>query len=300
LRARPFGEWTLLLVLFGASCSGSPNAPGDGGSGKGGPSGAGGSGFGSGGAGGGAAGAGGRGGGAGGAAGTGIAGTGGTTGAAGTGAIAGADGGAGRGGTGGAAGTGGGGAAGTGRGGAGTGGMAAAGGTSGSAGTGGDAGVTTCGTGTDPSTGAGCNTLEATGPCVTETLYTGVVRSPSGGSIGLGTYDLTSMDRFVAADGGNQSRESRRGSLVVSNIDGNAFSLQITQVSGTHTERRAGAARAVGTQVTFTPTCPGGSGGGTMGYTAVTTIFGATFLLFETTSSGDLRVSTYTTTYTTR
>jgi hypothetical protein len=293
---------TVLFAIAAPSC-------GDGGSGSG-----------SGGAGGGAAGAGGLGGEAGGAAGTGMAGTGGAAGAAGstagasgaaggtTGAIAGTSGGAGRGGTGGAAGTGtggaagtgGGGAPGTGRGGAGTGGVAGAGGTGGSAGTGGDAGVTTCGTSTDPSTGAGCNTPEATGPCVTETLYTGVVRAPSGGSIGLGTYDLTSMDRFVGADGGNQVRESRRGSLVVSNIDGNAFALQITEVSGTHTKRRAGAARAVGTQVTFTPTCPVGDGGGTIGYTAVTTIFGATFILFETTGSGELRTSTYTTTYTMR
>ena len=213
----------------------------------------------------------------------------------GSGASAGATGGgAGRGGTGGAAGTGGGGAAGTGGGGAGTGGMAGAGGTIGNAGTGGGAGATTCGTSTDPSTGAGCNTLEATGPCVTETLITGPVRSPSGGSIGLGTYDLTSMERYVGADGGNQTRESRRASLVVSSIDGNSFSLQITEVSGTHTERRAGAAIAIGTQVTFDPTCPAGDGGGTTGYTATVTIFGATFLLFDTTGSGDLRVSTFT------
>jgi hypothetical protein len=76
---RRLGEWTLLLVLAGASCSGASNAPGDGGSSQGGSSGAGGSG-----AAGGAGGSGGSAGSAGGGAGTvGSGGAGGTSGTSG-------------------------------------------------------------------------------------------------------------------------------------------------------------------------------------------------------------------------
>jgi hypothetical protein len=229
---------------------------------------AGGGGGGRGGGGGGATGSGGRGGAAGG-----TAGSGGASGSAGTGGGGGGAG-IGAGGTGGAAG-----------------GTAGSGGASGSTGTGGAGGSGTCGTSTDPSTGSGCNTVEATGACVTETLGAGSAPSPAGGTIVAGTYDLTSMVRYASADGGNNTSDDRRQTLVISSVIGGSFALQITQVSGTTVERQAGGVIASGTQVTFTPTCPiGGNGGGSAGYTATST----TFTLFDMTNGGDLRLSVFT------
>jgi hypothetical protein len=143
----------------------------------------------------------------------------------------------------------------------------------------------------DPSTGSGCNTLEATGPCVIETLGTGSAPAPGGGTIAAGTYDLTSMVRYVGADGGTDMSDSRHASLAVSAVIANSFSLQITEISGSTVRRQAGVVIASGTQVAFTPACPlGGDGGGTAGYTATST----TFTLFDTSNSGDLRLSVYT------
>jgi hypothetical protein len=187
-----------------------------------------------------------------------------------------------------AGGTGGaGGGAGAGGGNAGTGGGAGAGG--GNAGTGGASAA--CGSSTDPSTGAGCNTLDPAGACVTETLGTGSAPSPAGGTIAAGIYDLTSMTRYAGPDGGGGGSDARQASLAVSSVIANSFALQITEVSGTSVRRQSGTVVASGTQVTFTAACPiGGDGGGTASYTATAT----SFTLFDMTDSGDLRVSVYT------
>jgi hypothetical protein len=213
-----------------------------------------------------------------------VSGGGGASGAAGTGS----------GGTAGAAGMAAGGAAGGVAGAAGSGGAAGAAGSGGAAGavagTGGNGGSPTCGTSTDPSTGSGCNTLEATGACVIETIGTGLAPSPAGGTIVAGTYDLTSMIRYPGTDGGSDTSDVRRQSLMVSSIIGNSFSIQITEVSGSSVQRQAGTVVASGTQVSFTPACPlGGDGGGTAGYSATAT----TFALFDMNGSGDLRVSMF-------
>jgi hypothetical protein len=190
----------------------------------------------------------------------------------------------------GAGGSGGHGGAGTGDGGAS--GSTGAGGTTDVGGTTGTGGSTaTCGTSTDPSVGDICNTLDATGACVTETLGTGSPPSPAGGTVGAGTYDLTSMVRYPTADGGSNMDEDRRETLRVSSVVGSAFSLEMTRVSGTSVQRQAGGVVASETQVTFTPTCPVGSdSGGTAGYSSTST----TFTLFDMNGAGELRLSTYT------
>jgi hypothetical protein len=142
-----------------------------------------------------------------------------------------------------------------------------------------------CGTSTDPSSGSGCNTLDATGPCVVESVGSGTAPAAAGGTIAAGTYDLTSMIRYA----GSSTSETRRETLMVSSVVGNSFAIQITQITGTSVRRQAGTVVASGTTVTFTPTCPvGGDGGGTAGYTATET----TFTLFDT-EGGGVRTSVF-------
>jgi hypothetical protein len=204
-------------------------------------------------------------------------------------------------GSGGSAGGGAGGAGGSGSGGSGNGGSTGAGGSgnggsSGAGGSGGaDGGLAACGTNNDPSSGAGCNTTDATGPCVMSTPGTGTPPTAGGGTIVPGTYELTAMTRYANPDGGgNNGDDSRRQTLVIAAAGAGMFNIQITQVSGTMVQRQAGPVTVAGSQVTFTPTCPapgdGGDNGGSAGYTATP----STFTLFDMNGQGDLRIDLFT------
>jgi hypothetical protein len=165
----------------------------------------------------------------------------------------------------------------------------------GTAGAGGAAGsLVACGTSTSPSVGDDCNTVDATGPCVTETLGTGTPPSPAGGAIVAGSYDLTSVTVYPTADAGAQlGAEARREVLAASSVTATSLTLQMTQASGTTVVRQAGSVSVSGDQVSFTPTCPppgdAGDNGGSAGFTATTT----TFTLFDTGDNGAFRVSQY-------
>jgi hypothetical protein len=162
-------------------------------------------------------------------------------------------------------------------------------------GTAGTGGLAACGTSTSPSVGDSCNTVDATGPCVTSTVGSGTPPTPAGGSIVAGTFDLTSLTVYPIADAGTQTgTDTRREALAFSAVTTSTLTLQMTQASGTTIARQAGTVVISGSQVTFTPTCPppgdAGDNGGSAGFTATST----TFTLFDTGDGGDLRVSVYT------
>jgi hypothetical protein len=267
----------------GGAIAGSGGATGGAGGGNGGATG--GSAGGTAGAAGGTGGRGGTGGATGGSSGTtGTAGSSGTTGTAGAAGTAGAGGG-GTTGTGGIGGIGGvGGIAGSGV--AGVGGSA-------TGGTGGTAVL--CGTGSGPDEGLTCNTVVASGPCATVTIGTGSPPAATGGQWVAGTYDLVSRTVYNAPDGSTANIDTRRETAVVTG-SGNAFTVQIAQISGTMQRHNSGtiATTTGGTQFTFTPTCPppgdGGDNGGTMSYT----ISGSSLTIYDTNNDGTVRLDVYT------
>jgi hypothetical protein len=230
--------------------------------------------------------------------------SGGTGGSGGGGGAGGADGGAaGSGGGGGDGGAGGAGSGGSGSGGSGAGGVGGgagggAGGADAGSGSGGGGGaggaLGLCGSDTSPSSGDGCNTVEATGLCVSPTITSDAPPTAMGGNIRPGTYDLTAITRYGVSDGGSNDVGARRETLVIATGGGGTYDIQITHVSGTSVERQAGTAVAVGTQVAFTPTCPppgdGGDSGGSADYDATAT----TFTLYEMKNGGEVRASAYT------
>jgi hypothetical protein len=162
-------------------------------------------------------------------------------------------------------------------------------------GAGGTAGeLAACGTSTSPSVGESCNTVDATGPCVTAVLGTGTPPSPAGGAIAAGIYDLTSEIVYPTGDAGVElGEESRREVLAASSVTNTTLTVQMTQASGTTVVRQSGPVAISGAQVSFTPTCPppgdAGDNGGSAGFTATAT----TFTLFDGGDNGALRVSLY-------
>jgi hypothetical protein len=187
----------------------------------------------------------------------------------------------------------------TGNGGAtGTGGTTSNGGATGTGGTTSNGGATgtggslaACGDNTQPNQGETCNTIVPTGTCVTETISSASAPAPAGGTIVAGTYDLTTMTVYgVPADAGLDS--ARRGVIMISAGTGaNMFNIQVGEQSGTTLQRQTGMAiaKSAQQQITFTPSCPNGSGGGASPYSATST----TFTLFED-HNGGTRVNVYT------
>lgn len=196
---------------------------------------------------------------------------------------------------GGAAGTSGAGSGGTSAGG-GSGGSSPTGGSGGSSASGGSGGaLATCGTGTDQGSGETCNTFNATGPCVMQQVSSGTAPTAGGGTIATGTYNLTSLTRYNAPEGGNQSND-RRETLVVSAVTAGSFTLDQVQVSGSSTQRSHGTVAVTGSMVTFTPTCPPpGDGGDNQGGTAGFTATSSTVTLIDSgNGNGGVQVSVYT------
>jgi hypothetical protein len=158
----------------------------------------------------------------------------------------------------------------------------------------GDAGDASAVCGDDQSTGsgAGCNTLVASGPCVVETISAATAPTPAGGTIVAGTYNLVSTTFFGSADAGNQQGD-RRATLKPSAVTATSLTLDQIEVSGTHVDISTGTVAISGTMVTYTPTCPppgdGGDHGGSANFTATPT----TFTLIQS-KNGGTTVDVYT------
>ena len=197
----------------------------------------------------------------------------------------------GTGGTGGGAGSGGGSA---GSGAAGTVGSGGRGGSTGSAGTsgsGGAGGALACGT-TTTSSGDTCNTVEATGPCVTATLNLGSAPVAGGGTISVGTYDLTSETVYASPDAGAAvANLTHRQTFVLSSPNGTSFTYNEVNLFGTATRRVSGTANVTGTGVVLTQTCPvttadAGVNGQTAGFTVTPSASSTTLTLIQPAASG--------------
>jgi hypothetical protein len=150
-----------------------------------------------------------------------------------------------------------------------------------------------CGNDNQSSSGDTCNTVEATGPCVTATESNGTPPSATGGTIQAGTYDLTSETNYGTPDGSNDNPGAKRETLMFT-VNGSNRTLANTHVSGTTVQRQAGSVTISGAMATFTPTCPppgdGGDNGGSVAFTATAT----TFTLIEMRGDGSTRVDVYT------
>jgi hypothetical protein len=230
-------------------------------------------------------------------------GSGGSAGATGSGGVGG--GGAGATGSGG---VGGGGAGATGSGGVGGGGAGAtgSGGVGGKAGTSGGAGTTgsggaggsgsvACGVATSGGSGETCNSVTPSGTCVTETFSNATPPSPAGGTFAAGTYNLTSLTAYVAADAAVPpvgSGQIGRRTYVLSNVTATSLTLAQGESSGTILARLSGTVAISGMNVTYTGTCPvtdGGNQGGTEQFTATE----SGFSVFEKAGNGAIVVSVF-------
>jgi hypothetical protein len=127
---------------------------------------------------------------------------------------------------------------------------------------------------------------------VTEHVSADAAPTPMGGPVMAGTYVLSTVTFYGAADAGDQQSD-RQETLMVSSVVTGGFTLDQAQASGTRLDRSHGTVVSSGMTVTYTPTCPppgdGGDNGGSADYTATTT----TFTLFES-KNGGTRVSVYT------
>jgi hypothetical protein len=191
-----------------------------------------------------------------------------------------------------------------------SGGTGGAGGQSGKGGTGGAGGSHTdasvdgplamCGTTKYQTSGVSCNTIEANGPCVTETLGTGAPPAATGGTIVAGTYDLVASTAYRNADAGADASVAIgspwRQTTVVGG-SGTALTFEGEYTSGTVIERTNGTVSPSGNSLTLTPTCPlddaGNNGAATMQYTSTTTSTQTTILVYDAYNIGYLRIDAY-------
>lgn len=164
-------------------------------------------------------------------------------------------------------------------------------GTTGSGGAGGS-GVA-CGDATGPSSGQTCNSVTTTGPCVTQTFSTGALPSPAGGAFAAGTYNLTSVTDYVAADAGAQVAGIQRQTFVLSNVTATSLTLDQEVTSGTILYRSSGTVAISGSNAIFTATCPA-TDGGNQGQPLQFTATSSGFTLLEPEDSGDTRVTVFT------
>lgn len=160
--------------------------------------------------------------------------------------------------------------------------------TGGSSGT--DAGLATTCTGGGQVSGGGCNTVEASGPCVTTTTSASAAPSPTGAVDGVaaGTYDLMASTLYVA-DGGTNHEPARRETLTIGAVTKTSFVLNRTQVSGSSTSRSSGEVTVVAAQVTYDATCPFGEQIFNFSFDATTD----TLLFIDPSAQGGTLVSTY-------
>jgi hypothetical protein len=157
-----------------------------------------------------------------------------------------------------------------------------------------------CGTTKYQTSGVSCNTIEANGPCVTETLETGPLPAATGGTIVAGTYDLVASTAYRNADAGADASvalESPWRQTTVVSGSGTALTFEGEYTSGTVIERTNGAISLSGPSLILTPTCPlddaGNNGPATMQYTATTTSTQTTIIVYDAFNFGYVRVDEY-------
>jgi hypothetical protein len=192
--------------------------------------------------------------------------------AGGGGGHAGSAGGAGIGGAGGTAGTagGGGGAGGTAGGGGGAAGSSAGGaaGSSagGAAGSNPDGGLAMCGTDNSTSEGLSCNTLDATGTCVTATISNAALPTVVvGGIVQAGIYDLVSITVYPGDGGSVDVLSPVRKTLTLSNLTSSTADINEVDLSGNFMRRQTGTLVVSLGSLTFTQTCPAADAGNASG-----------------------------------
>lgn len=160
--------------------------------------------------------------------------------------------------------------------------------TGGSSGT--DAGLATTCPGGGPVSGGGCNTVEATGPCVTTATSASSAPTPTGAVNGVaaGTYDLVASTLYTAA-GGTNHEPARRETLSIGAVTKTSFVLNWTQVSGSTTSRSSGEVTVVAAQMTYDSTCPFGEQIFNFSFDAARD----TLLFIDPSAQGGTLVSTY-------
>jgi hypothetical protein len=128
---------------------------------------------------------------------------------------------------------------------------------SGGGATGSDAGLATTCTGGGQVSGDGCNTVNATGPCVNTTTSTSAAPTPTGAVNGVaaGRYVLIASTLYTAP-GGTNHEPARRETLTVGAGTKTSFVLNWTQVSGTTTTRWSGGATVAIDEISYVVTCP--------------------------------------------
>jgi hypothetical protein len=166
-------------------------------------------------------------------------------------------------------------------------------GTTGGAGAGAGGAGATCGSATGSGSGDSCSTVTTTGPCVTETFSTATPQIPAGGAFAAGTYNLTSLTDYLAADAAVPTNGlTARQTYVVSNVTSTSLTLAQAESSGTVLDRSSGTVAISGMSATYTATCPvtdAGNQGGTDQFTASA----SGFTLFEARGNGETRVSVF-------
>jgi hypothetical protein len=165
----------------------------------------------------------------------------------------------------------------------------------------GDGPLATCGTSNNESSGISCNTIEASGPCVTETVGQGLPPAPAGGTIVAGTYDLVASTVYPYADAGVDAAVAidqgpRRQTSVVSD-SGSTLTLETAFASGREIQKLNVILEASGSGLTLTPTCPlddaGGSSVSTLPYTATASSTETRIILYDTLNFDHLRLDEY-------
>ncbi|HEY4184609.1 MAG TPA: hypothetical protein VGP07_06035, partial [Polyangia bacterium] len=164
-----------------------------------------------------------------------------------------------------------------------------------------DGTLVTCGTSRNPSSGVSCNSVEADGPCVTETVGTTAPPAAGGGTIVAGTYELVASTVYAYPDAGVDAAVTvdqgpRRQTAVVSG-SGTTLTMESALVSGTESQRLNVTLIPSGSSVTLAPTCPFDDGGfnpaGTFQYTATSSSSETTFILYDALNLGHLQVDEY-------
>ena len=174
--------------------------------------------------------------------------------------------------------------------GGGTGGNGGGAGTTGSGGSAGSDAV--CGDTAATGSGQSCNSVTTTGPCVTGTLSTAAPPSPAGGTFSAGTYNLTSVTDYVAADAAVQMVQPARQTFVLSNVTATSLTLDQAVSSGTFFARSSGTMAISGLSATYTATCPV-TDGGNQGEPAQFTVTSSGFTVLEPLGNGDIRLAVY-------
>jgi hypothetical protein len=154
-----------------------------------------------------------------------------------------------------------------------------------------------CGTDNQPSEGLSCNMVDATGPCVTATTSTDAPPAGLGGTIVVGTYDLTRLTIYPGDSGATDVLTPVRKTIVISGGTSNIYAFEEADASGTYVRRATGVVQAsTAAGFTYTEICSmppdGGIRGPTAEYTA-SILGGSTLTIIEFHGAGLVTVEVY-------